>query len=674
MMILRGVGRWLPVLAAVLMIAAPVVTSARQPLSNRFEPSDVFGLKAVGDVRISPDGRTIAYEALDTDIMIDGRRRSVRLIDVATGADRLLAENAGSPRWSPDSRSLVYSDSKDGIGRLMLTSRDGPTTRLVATMPGGSSAVTWSRDGRMLAFTRFVAEPAPSGTLPVSKPEGARWAPPLRVITTVRHDEDGQGPTTPGHSQLFVVATTGGPVRQVTTTMLDVVGDAAWMPDGRSLVYAAVNLDSFGDGFRAPRLYRVSAAGGKPAQLTGKDLAAQSPSVSPDGRRVAFIAWDVDGREFSPIRLRLMNLGNRRTRVIEEALDRDFSSATWSRDGRWLFAGYADRSIDKVRRIAIDGPASTDVAVDLAGDFTVSNDGAIAYAIARPDRPADVAVIGKGAAKTTVLTRRNDALLGSKALGQVVPLTATSTLDGAKIGAWLTRPAGYVAGRRYPLILDIHGGPHGYDGPTWRTRDQLYASSGYAVLHVNYRGSTSYGFAFVDRMAADPLAPATADLMSAVDAAIASGVADPQRLFVTGVSAGGELTAWIVGHTDRFKAAMAEKPPINRISQVLTSDQYTSPRIISGPLPWEDAARSWSLSALSTVGAVKTPTMLIVGEEDRRTPPGEALQFYHALRLRDVPTALVLVPEASHASLGARPSQLTAMVRLTLDWFGQRQP
>jgi dipeptidyl aminopeptidase/acylaminoacyl peptidase len=660
-------------LVATLLALDPRYSVQAKEPAGRFTAVDVFKLKTVGDVRISPDGRTIAYEALDTDIMIDDQRRSVRLVDVATGVDRLWAKGASSPRWSPDSRWLVYADSKDGVERLMLSDRAGTATRMIAAMPRGPSAVTWSRDGRLLAFTRFVPEPSPSRVPTVRAPEGARWAPPLRVITTVRHDEDGQGPTTPGHRQLFVVAASGGPVRQVTTATLDVVGDAAWMPDGRSLVYAAVNLDTFGDGFRTPRLYRVAVVGGKPIQLTGKDLAAQSPSVSPDGRRVAFIAWDADGREFSPIRLRILNPGNDRSHIIEEALDRDFSTVAWSKDGRWLYAGYADRSIDKVRHIAIDGPASTDVAEGLAGDFTVSDDGIVAYAVARPDRPADVAVIGRGAAKPIVLTQRNDALLGSKALGQVVPLTATSTLDGAKVGAWLTRPAGYVAGRRYPLILDIHGGPHGYDGPTWRTRDQLYAAAGYAVLHVNYRGSTSYGFAFVDRIAADPLAPPTADLMSAVDAAIAEGVADPKELFVTGGSAGGELTAWIIGHTNRFQAAMAEKPVINRVSQALTSDQYTSSRIIAGPMPWVDAAALWSLSAISTVGAVKTPTMLIVGEEDRRTPSGEALQLYHALKLRDVPTALVLVPEASHSSLGARPSQLNAMVRLTLDWFANRR-
>ena len=311
------------------------------------------------------------------------------------------------------------------------------------------------------------------------------------------------------------------------------------------------------------------------------------------------------------------------------------------------------------------------MATDLGGDFTVSDAGAIAYAAARPDRPADVALVGAGGATPKLLTHRNDALLAGKALGITVPFAVRSSLDGAAVGAWLTQPVGYIAGQRYPLILDIHGGPYGYDDPVWRTSDQLYAAAGYAVLHVNYRGSISYGFAFADRIAAEPLVPSSADLMSAVDAAVEAGVADSKRLFVTGGSAGGELTAWIVGHTTRFRAAMAKKPIVNQVASSLASDQYYTPQFESGPAPWEDAARQWSLSPLSVVGQVVTPTLLIVGEEDRRTPPTEALQFYHALKLRGVPTELVLVPEASHSSLGARPSQLAAIVQLTLDWFGR---
>jgi dienelactone hydrolase len=283
------------------------------------------------------------------------------------------------------------------------------------------------------------------------------------------------------------------------------------------------------------------------------------------------------------------------------------------------------------------------------------------------DRPADVWLAGKGAPKR--LTDLNATWLAQKALAPVTKLVVTAP-DGKAIDAWLAVPPGRSAGQRVPLVLEIHGGPNSAYGPSFSTDVQLYAAHGYAVLYVNPRGSTSYGTAFANLIDRAYPGQDYDDLMAAVDAAIAAGVADPANLFVTGGSGGGVLTAWIVGKTQRFKAAATQKPVINWVSEALTMDAtpFTS-RYWFDKRPWEDPMSYWNRSPLSLVGNVTTPTLVVVGSEDYRTPVSEAEQYYAALQIRGVPTALVKVPGASHHGLAGRPSQSAAKAAAILAWF-----
>jgi len=666
---LHGSGAATVVLALSLLAGpgAAQVTSARPT----FSAADVFQLRGVADIQMSPDGRSIAYQASDTDIMIDGRRSSIRMIDVASGQDRMLATDASSPRWSPDGRSIVYvASGPDGVVRIMIADSENGTRRAIAELAGLSSEIVWSPDGRALAFTRFVAEPVQAPPTPVSKPEGAAWAAPLRIISSVRYERDGQGAVEPGHVQLFILAVEGGAPTQLTRGDADIDGGPVWTQDGAALIVAERRGDERQRGYQNARLWRVPVEGGEQVPLSPADLGARSPTVSPDGSRIAFIAVAQDGRDYSASGLYVANADGLGLRRLDGTLDREVDSPRWSGDGRTIYVGYGDHGLGKVGRFDLDGRWS-EVAAGVTGDYSLSQTGALAYALGRADRPADVAVtLPNGTVRQ--LTDRNADLLNARTLGAVRPLRVRSTLDGAQVGAWLTLPPGYRRDTRYPTIIVVHGGPYGFDGPLWSTTDQLYAAAGYVVLHANYRGSTSYGFAFADRIGRDFPGPAYADLMSAADAAIDAGVADPDRLFITGGSAGGHLTAWAVGSTDRFRAAMAEKPVINAVSKALTTDQYVGSSSSYGGLEaWEAPERYWSMSPLSRVGAVKTPTMLVVGEEDRRTPVSESRQFYNALTLRGIPTALVVVPGASHSSLGRRPSQLLQEIDLTLDWFGR---
>ena len=302
------------------------------------------------------------------------------------------------------------------------------------------------------------------------------------------------------------------------------------------------------------------------------------------------------------------------------------------------------------------------------GAFSVGRNGLIAYTSGDASSPSDLSVVRAGKAQR--LTRLNADLFADKTLAKVEPLAVTSSFDKKPIDAWLVTPPNFDPSKKYPLILEIHGGPFSAYGPVFSTDDQLYAAAGYMVVYANPRGSTSYGDEFANTIDKNYPSHDYDDLMSVVDAAVAKGSVDPNRLYVTGGSGGGALTAWIVGKTARFRAAAAQKPVINWTSEVLTTDGYTFMATAwFGKMPWEDPEGYWKRSPLSLVGNVKTPTLVIVGTEDHRTPPSEAEQFFDALQLRNVPTAMIQVPGASHGGLAERPSQSAAKAHAILAWF-----
>jgi len=298
----------------------------------------------------------------------------------------------------------------------------------------------------------------------------------------------------------------------------------------------------------------------------------------------------------------------------------------------------------------------------------VSHDGHLAFTCTTPSRPADVAVRDPDG-RERVVTHLNEDLLAHKTLGQLEELWFESTVDGRRIQAWIVYPADFTEGETYPLVLEIHGGPFANYGPRFSAECQLYAAAGYAVLYVNPRGSTSYGEAFGNLIHHAYPGDDYHDLMSAVDAVLERGFVDPDGLFVTGGSGGGVLTSWIVGKTDRFRAAVVAKPVINWTSFALTSDMYNVFYKYWFPgTPWDFPEHYWARSPLSLVGDVTTATMVLTGEVDYRTPMSESEQYYQALKLRGVDAALVRVPDASHG-IAKRPSHLIAKVAHVLKWF-----
>jgi dipeptidyl aminopeptidase/acylaminoacyl peptidase len=643
-----------------------------------FVGGDLFGLSIAADPQISPDGRTVVYVRRTGDVMTDRMQSSVWLVDVASGRQSPFAAQGATPRWSPDGTRIAYT-ANDGEGTQLFVRwiATGMSAR-ITSFPGDPQALAWSPDGTRLAYVATVTgEDTKLGTA-LTKPEGAKWAGPLTIIDKVNYRNDGAGYAKPGYDHLFIVAADGGAVRQLTFGQFDDGGPLSWTPDGQSVVFAAIRGPEPTRQVMNSDVMTVNVATGTIRRLTLRDGPDAQPRVSPDGSRIAWLGFDDKRRSFENTQLYIGDRDAGAPRSLTAQLDRSIEDAQWSADGHSLYVSYDDHGQRRIARVGLDGrlmPLVDNVqggGLDrpyTGGGFSIARNGTLAYTGGDAGAPADVWVIAGG--KKRRLTALNSVLTGSKAIAPVRKIAVIAG-DGRPIDAWLATPSGRAVGQRVPLILEIHGGPNSAYGSSFATDVQLYAAAGYAVLWANPRGSTSYGAEFANLIDKNYPSADYDDLLAAVDAAVADGTADPDNLFVTGGSGGGALTAWIVGKTDRFKAAAAQKPVINWISEALTMDNtlFTS-RYWFSKLPWEDPMSYWKRSPLSLVGNVKTPTLVVVGSEDYRTPVSEAEQYYAALQIRGVPTELVIVPGASHEGLAARPSQSAAKASAIIAWFNR---
>ncbi|WP_421936007.1 prolyl oligopeptidase family serine peptidase [Phenylobacterium sp.] len=673
----------LAVLAAAIVLSAAggALAQGGDGPSRTFSARDLFGLQQAGDPQVRPDGGAIAYVRAANDIMTDRARRSIWLADSNTGAQTPLVVDDNTnlaPRWSPDGSRLAYvSAGPNGAQIYVRWIASGRSAR-VANLEQAPNDIAWSPDGKTLAFTMLTLDEGRSLVPPIKRPEGAKWAEPLKVIDKITYRADGEGFLKPGYRHLFIVSADGGQPRQITFGKFDDAGPIEFTRDGKAVLFATNRADNWERDPQESEIYAVDIATGGLTRLTNRVGPDAGATVSPDGSRIAYVGYDdARRRGYENVRLYVMDRDGKNVRALTADLDRSVSAPQWAPDGKSLYVSYDDQGVVHLARISLDGKRQVLFSglggggLDrpyTGGQFSVGKGGLVAFTDANPERPSDLAIWRGG--KTQRLTDLNADLLAGKQMARVEALPVVSSYDKKPIGAWIAYPPGFDPSKKYPLILEIHGGPFSAYGPSFATDIQLYAAAGYIVVYSNPRGSTSYGEAFANEIDRNYPSHDYDDLMSVVDAAIAKGVVDDKRLYVTGGSGGGALTAWIVGKTDRFRAAATQKPVINWTSQMLTTDAYTfMASYWFGKMPWEDPQGYWARSPLSLVGNVKTPTLVVVGENDDRTPPSEADQYFAALQLRGVPTALVRVPGASHGGIAARPSQSASKAGAILAWF-----
>lgn len=671
-----------PALLALTALAAPI---AAQSAGDTFAPMDVFGLEWATDPQIAPDGTRVVYVRNFFDVMTDRARTNLWVVSADGSVHRPLTSGTrsnASPRWSPTGDRLLWQSTQDGSNQLWLRWMDTGQEARITNLTASPGSLSWSPDGRWIAFTMFV-ESAPDPTLAAgmpAPPEGAEWAAAPVVIDDMPYKADGNPDfVDEGFTHVFVVPAEGGTPRQLTSGNFDHTSPT-WTPDGHLIVVANRRTDAEREG-NDTDLYEVSTADGSLTRLTDRYGPDASPAVSPDGRRIAYTGFDDEYMGYDVVRLYVMNRDGSEKREVPLELDRDVEALSWGAAGDGLYVQYTSEGDGRIAWVTLDGEV-TDLAEHLGGtslgrpysggSFSVTRQGVFAYTLSDPLHPADVAM-GRRGGEVRRLTELNADLLDHKRLAQVEEIWWESSFDGRAVQGWLMTPPGFDPSREYPLVLEIHGGPFASYGPHFAAELQLYAAAGNVVLYTNPRGSTSYGYEFANLIHHNYPGQDYDDLMSGVDAVIARGFIEEDRLFVTGGSGGGVLTAWIVGKTDRFAAAAVQKPVINWASFVLHADAIPFfARYWFGEMPWENPDAYWERSPLSLVGNVSTPTMLVTGEDDYRTPMSETEQYYGALRLRGVPTAMVRIPDASHG-IAARPSQLLAKVTHVLGWF-ERYP
>jgi dipeptidyl aminopeptidase/acylaminoacyl peptidase len=645
---------------------------------THFSGADLFGLSVAADPQISPDGSQIAYVRRTNDIMTDAAVSSIWLIDVASGSETPLVTGAGvhvAPRWSPSGDRLAYISTQSGGGaELHIRWMDSGVSANITALPETPGAISWAPDGKTLAYTaRVPGKPLTLGS-PPPKPEGAEWGKPLQVIDRVIFRRDGGSYVKAGTMQLFQVDATGGAPRQLTSGEYSNGGTVEWAPDGKSLLFSGNREENWELELFDSEIYSLDLASGAITALTDRYGPDAGPQFSPDGSKIAYIGFDDVGNAFDHAELYMMNADGTDKQKLLGDLPASIDGMEWTQAG--LFISYENDGEHRVAEVSTSGRVtelpprigSNYYALPyVGGEWSVSQSGQIAFTDASSVRPPDVAVTTRSGTKR--LTALNDTKFSGMTLGQTIALDVTAP-DGATIPSWITLPPNYEPGTKVPMILEMHGGPYASYGPEFSVDYQLYAAAGYAVLFTNPGGSTGYGEEFADRIEDNYPISNHDELMAAVDAAIAAGYADPDNLYVTGGSGGGILTAWVVGKTDRFKAAATHKPVINWVSQGLMSDLPTLiPRYWMGGLPWERPEHYWERGPLSLMGNVTTPTLVLVGADDYRTPRSEAEQYYSALKLIGVDTALVVTPDSSHNNLSQSPSQQAARTASVIAWF-----
>ena len=662
------------------------VASGRSAALPAMVPEDVFGLRHVSSPLVDSRGQRILYLRHSMDIMRDRRYANLWMVNVDGTGHRPLttgANSVGGAALAPDDSRVAYV-ARDEVGaQIYLQWLDGGHRAQLTRLAQAPRKLSWSPDGNWLAFSMLVpAKPATMGKLP-PKPRGAEWADPPVVVDRAVYRADGKGDRPHGFIQVFVMPAGGGSPRQVTAGDYHHDGDIDWAADGGSLYVTGNRNPDWELNLQNTEIYRVDLESGEIRALTDRPGRDVSPRVSPDGRQIAYLGWDDTGMGHHNVRLYLMNAEGGDRRELLPQLDRSVQNPRWSADGKSLFFQYDDRGDTLLAVTDLAGEVEV-LARGLGGkllgrpyaaaDYAVGGRDVYAYTAGTTRSPAELVTGRRGTADLLQLTALNANQLGRRELAEVEELWLKSSADGLPVQAWIARPPGFEAGKKYPMILEIHGGPFANYGSRFSAEVQLFAAAGYVVLYVNPRGSTSYGAEFANLIHHNYPGQDYDDLISAVDAAIGLGYVDENRLFVTGGSGGGVLTAWIVGSTDRFAAAVVAKPVINWTSFALTADLSPMfPRYWFAGQPWEDQAEYWRRSPLSLVGKVSTPTMLLTGESDLRTPIAESEQYYQALKLRGIDTALVRIPGASH-SIARRPSQLLGKVAAILEWFERYDP
>jgi dipeptidyl aminopeptidase/acylaminoacyl peptidase len=662
-------------------VATQGVQKTQQSDAHLFQAEDIFELEVASSPQVSPNGKQVVYVRRSNDIMTDSTRSSIWIADTKGDNHRPLlssSHNYYSPTWSPDGKRLAYVSNALGKPQIFVRWMDTGQTALLTNILSSPSSLSWAPNGKTLAFTMSVAaDEKPFSVDMPKKPEGATWAPSFEYISKARYQADGKGVLDPAYTHIFIVPADGGTARQLSSGNYHHSGSLSWTPDSQRILFSANRTSNWEYEPGQADIFAVDMKG-EITQLSSAPGIESSPVVSPNGQYIAYAKRDDKKLAYRNSYLHIMQIDGTNDKNLSSNVDNSLSNFHW-KGNAGIYYQQTVRGLTQIDYVTLNSSKHKNITSGLggeslgrpytSGDFDYAND-VLAFTKGRFDRPADIFV--QDGQNQRQLTQLNEDLFAHKTLGQIKEFTYTSSIDDEEIHGWYILPPNYDASKKYPLITEIHGGPHLAYGPHFTAELQRMAAEGYIVFYNNHRGSSGYGERFALLLQYKYSSKYDfADHMSGIDVLIEKGLVAPDQLFITGGSAGGIATAFAIGLTNRFKAAVVAKPVINWVSKVLTADSglYQIPYQFPG-MPWDEMQHYWERSPLSLVGNVTTPTLLITGSQDKRTPMSETEQYYQALKLLKVDTVLVKVPGASHG-IAARPSGLIGKIENIIAWFNK---
>jgi dipeptidyl aminopeptidase/acylaminoacyl peptidase len=656
---------------SVLFLGSLWVAWAQDAKPKLLTTDTFFQMEGIGSPGIAPDGSRIVFSRSWTDQIKDQERSNLWLIDAGGARPRELTSGNWrdtSPVWSPDGKRIAFLSDRDGttqIHVMYVETREVAQLTHVHQTPGD---LTWSPDGKRLAYTARVPDEDPILSVKMPKaPRGAQWARPAVIVDRLTWARDGVGPVSKGYTHVFILdAILGGTPRQVTNGKYN-HSSIDWSADGKTLYISGLRKPDAEYLRNDSEIYAIDLTSGSISPLTARNGPDNGPVVSPNGEWIAYTGYDYKGFTFHISNIYLMDRNGGQQKLWAGDLPSSAQITGWSKDSAGIYYSVEERGSNNLHFLPRSGSARkvTD-GVHMLTSVSIANDGNGVGVLSAYHTPSVLVSFQTNGSRTLkkLIDVNEDVLEGVK-LGQVEEMWVTSK-DGWKVQGWLVKPAEFKAGQKYPVLLYIHGGPWSMYNVAFSWPFQNFAANGYGVLYINPRGSTGYGQNFVLGIQKSYPGKDYDDLMAAVDGAIAKGWVDADNLFVCGGSGGGVLTAWIVGHTNRFRAAVSMRPVINWHSFVGTTDG-SSWYDQFNKFPWEDPMEYAVRSPLHYVANVTTPTMVMTGEADLRTPMTQSEEYYRALKMQKKETLLVRMPDEFHG--WRRPSHRLLQQLYLQAWF-----